>query len=56
EAVDVLLSQWSAVYPAKLSLKGSTATLIFDTPVRAPAKGQALVCYQGDVLLGGGTI
>jgi len=56
EAVDVLLSQLSAVYPAKLSLKGSTATLIFDTPVRAPAKGQALVCYQGDVLLGGGTI
>ncbi len=56
QTVDVLLSQWSAVYSAKLSLNEKIATLEFDTPVRAPAKGQALVCYNGDVLLGGGTI
>jgi tRNA-specific 2-thiouridylase len=56
QMVDVLLSQWSAVYSAKLGLNQNIATLEFDTPVRAPAKGQALVCYQGDVLLGGGII
>ena len=31
-------------------------TLEFDTPQRAPAKGQAAVIYDGDILLGGGTI
>lgn len=56
QTVDVQVSQWSAVYSAKLSLNGKSATLEFDPPVRAPAKGQALVCYHGDVLLGGGTI
>ena len=30
--------------------------VVFDKPQRAPAKGQALVCYDGDKVLGGGTI
>lgn len=30
--------------------------IIFDEPQRAPAKGQAVVLYDGDIVLGGGTI
>jgi tRNA-specific 2-thiouridylase len=28
----------------------------FDEPQRAPAKGQAAVLYDGDIVVGGGTI
>ncbi|MDR0196849.1 MAG: tRNA 2-thiouridine(34) synthase MnmA, partial [Oscillospiraceae bacterium] len=28
----------------------------FDSPQRAPAKGQAVVMYDGDTVVGGGTI
>ena len=31
-------------------------TLIFDTPQRAPARGQSAVLYDGDYLVGGGII
>lgn len=31
-------------------------TLVFDTPQRAPAKGQSAVLYDGDYLVGGGII
>ena len=31
-------------------------TLIFDTPQRAPAKGQSAVIYDGDIVVGGGII
>ena len=33
-----------------------TLTLTFDEPQRAPARGQSAVIYDGDILLGGGTI
>ncbi len=33
-----------------------TATIYFDEPQRAPAPGQAAVIYDGDAVLGGGTI
>jgi tRNA-specific 2-thiouridylase len=32
------------------------AILEFDVPQRAPSPGQAAVCYDGDRLIGGGTI
>ncbi|MDY2557854.1 MAG: aminomethyltransferase beta-barrel domain-containing protein, partial [Candidatus Faecousia sp.] len=32
------------------------ARVEFDTPVRAVTPGQAVVLYQGDLVLGGGTI
>ncbi len=34
----------------------SRIRVTFDVPQRAPAKGQALVVYDGDVVVGGGTI
>ncbi len=40
------------IYP----LDGGNVRVIFKNPQRAPAKGQAAVFYNGDILLGGGTI
>ena len=34
----------------------SRIRVTFDVPQRAPAKGQALVIYDGDIVVGGGTI
>ncbi|MBQ7377992.1 MAG: tRNA 2-thiouridine(34) synthase MnmA [Clostridia bacterium] len=43
--------------PARVSdVRADSFQLIFETPVRAPAKGQAAVLYDGDVVIGGGTI
>ena len=44
--------QPATVYPAG----EGRFRLEFDTPQRAPTPGQAVVLYQGDVVLGGGTI
>lgn len=35
---------------------GERLTLTFETPIPATAPGQAAVCYQGDLVLGGGVI
>ena len=43
--------QQAIVYPAENGFR-----LEFDQPQRAPTPGQAAVLYQGDVVLGGGTI
>ena len=43
--------QAATVYPAENGFR-----LEFDQPQRAPTPGQAVVLYQGDVVLGGGTI
>ena len=37
-------------------LEGDRAKLVFDEPQRAITKGQAAVFYDGDVVIGGGTI
>ena len=37
-------------------LEGSCVRLVFDEPQRAITPGQALVLYDGDLVLGGGTI
>lgn len=45
-------------YPATLSevCSDDTATVLFDEPLEAVAQGQACVFYDGDMVLGGGTI
>ena len=56
--VDVLLSQWSEQYSGDLLLTSASgdALITFEKPVRAPSPGQALVCYSGEILIGGGII
>ncbi len=44
--------QWATV----VQLDTDTLQLTFDQPQRAIAKGQAVVLYDGDVVVGGGTI
>jgi len=42
--------------PATVALTGDAAQVRFHEPQRAPAPGQAAVFYDGEVVLGGGTI
>lgn len=44
--------QWAAVYPEQ----HGRVRLEFDVPQRAVTVGQAVVLYDGDVVVGGGTI
>ncbi len=46
------LEQSATVYPEE----GGFARVEFDTPQRAVTPGQAVVLYQGDLVIGGGTI
>ena len=46
-----------AQQPATVTPTGpGTAHIEFDTPQRAICKGQSVVLYDGDTVLGGGTI
>ena len=44
--------QWASVMPGE----GGTLRVVFDEPQRAITKGQSLVLYDGDTVVGGGTI
>ena len=44
--------QSATVYPGE----GGTATVVFDAPQRALTPGQAVVLYDGELVVGGGTI
>ncbi|HHU05890.1 MAG TPA: tRNA 2-thiouridine(34) synthase MnmA [Clostridiales bacterium] len=46
------MEQWATAYPGG----GKSIHLVFDEPQRAIAKGQAVVLYDGDTVVGGGTI
>ncbi len=55
--VQVIVSQWSAVYEGILTpYSDGSAEITFESPVRAPSCGQAMVCYQYSLLIGGGII
>ena len=42
--------------PSTSSVAGHKVRMVFDEPVRAPARGQSAVLYDGDRVLGGGFI
>jgi tRNA-specific 2-thiouridylase len=46
------MEQWATVTPTGSDI----VRIVFDEPQRAVAKGQAVVLYQGDLVLGGGII
>ena len=46
------IPQWATVYPEE----NGTARVEFDEPQRAITTGQAVVLYDGDTIVGGGTI
>ena len=37
-------------------LENNDVKIVFDTPQRAISKGQAVVLYDGDIVIGGGII
>lgn len=53
---DVKVRYSKVSYPATLVPKAGGVDIIFDEEIKAPSAGQAAVFYNGDVLLGGGTI
>jgi len=55
-AAEVMTRYRGLVTPARVRLSGETATVSFERSHRAPAPGQAAVFYQGERLIGGGTI
>ena len=44
--------QWAAV----TQMERDTLKIVFDEPQRAVAKGQSVVLYDGDIVVGGGII
>lgn len=52
----VRIRQVGELLPAKLSYKNNKFNLILDTPIRGISDGQAVVLYNKEKVLGGGTI
>lgn len=54
---DVKIRSTAALCGATITMiDKNTATVVFDAPLRAVAKGQSIVLYDGDTVLGGGFI
>ncbi len=53
---DVRIRYTKTIAPARLSICDGGLKIVFDTPQRAPARGQSAVFFDGDELLGGGII
>ena len=54
--VSVKIRYKASEAPAVLHPDGDGALVVFNEPQRALTPGQAAVFYQGDILVGGGTI
>lgn len=54
--LSVKLRYARAEYPCTAAVRGERITVTLDAPVRAPAPGQSLVLYDGDVIIAGGII
>ena len=54
--IDAKIRYKSVAAPATLTVDGERAEVRFDEPQRAITPGQAVVFYDGEVVLGGGTI
>ncbi|MEO8458450.1 MAG: tRNA 2-thiouridine(34) synthase MnmA [Chloroflexota bacterium] len=54
--VDARIRYRAPAMPATLSVSGETAGVRFETPQRAVTPGQAVVFYDGERVIGGGTI
>ena len=46
---------WAEINDINIEAEGNMQ-VVFDKPVRAPAKGQSAVLYSGDIVIGGGRI
>jgi tRNA-specific 2-thiouridylase len=56
ERVDAVVRYRMAPAPAAARISNGSLNAVFDTPLLGVAPGQALVCYRGDVVIGGGVI
>ncbi len=54
--VEAKVNYRAVAKPATATLENGVLKVVFREPLRAVAPGQALVMYQGDVVVGGGTI
>lgn len=55
-AVEAKIRYTAKPAPARVKARGEQVEVIFDEPQRAATPGQAVVFYQDDLVLGGGTI
>lgn len=53
---EVMIRYNAPAIPASVSFDGGRLVALMDTPVPGMAPGQSLVCYNGDIVIGGGTI
>lgn len=56
EDVDVMVRYRMIPVPGRATLDEGVLTVDLTTPVEAVAPGQSVVCYRGDIVLGGGVI
>lgn len=55
-SVDAMVRYRMEAQPARAHYDGGTLSVRFERAVEAVATGQAVVCYEGDIVLGGGVI
>lgn len=54
--IEVRLRHRAPLIPATLKVKKDKAVVVFESEIKAPASGQSVVFYDGEICLGGGII